>query len=54
MRIICAAYTVWYSLRSINPLSPFGWMPVSGHEFVGEVYEDLTCERCGHVEPETR
>jgi len=49
MRLLCAAYTVLYSLRSINPLSPMGWLPVSGHDYEGDPWESIVCARCGDV-----
>ena len=57
MKLICALLTVWYSLRSWNPFTPLGSVPVSGHLFVeeppygepGRFVTPLRCDRCGSV-----
>ena len=52
MTLVCFLLGVWYSLKTFNPWTALGWLPVEGHDYTGEPPADLVCDRCGHIERE--
>lgn len=55
MRLVCWLLGIWYTLRTTNPFTPLGLVPVSGHEYTEQepyeagdkVFHPLSCDRCG-------
>jgi hypothetical protein len=48
MSLICFLVGVYWSLRTWNPATALGWIPVDGHAYEGDCrVETVTCSRCG-------
>lgn len=55
--VVCWAEGLWWSLRTFNPFTPLGAVPISGHDYAerpsriegDRLIEPLECDRCGYV-----
>lgn len=50
MILVCWFLTIVYSLKHLNPVTPNGWIMIDGHDYIGDLDEDIVCSRCGTVD----